>query len=309
MNPSSRYRKKPVEIEAVCWDGTSEGATRIIDWVLAGGATAAYTCADPERCSRHDGDSPHSISIATLEGTMRAGLGDWIIKGVQGEFYPAGATSSAPPMRRWHVTDRRNVHVPDPYETRILTVLHDGQEVSEEQRDRVAAWLAANGITPKDVPLRRGISVETRMRGATPGRAVIGFWQYYRDEDGRICVDESNPPEALVFQRWVVQETPLAPDPSWPGWADEGGASGLVTVLLREYHRRVTHLGDRDVPQLVGELIGLRGALGIALGGTVKGGDADRRAHDRYVEWRDSREAAEAACACSLCSETKDETP
>ncbi len=26
--------------------------------------------------------------IATLEGEMRAGVGDWIIRGVQGEFYP-----------------------------------------------------------------------------------------------------------------------------------------------------------------------------------------------------------------------------
>ena len=28
------------------------------------------------------------IEIDTLEGTMRANLGDFIIKGVQGEFYP-----------------------------------------------------------------------------------------------------------------------------------------------------------------------------------------------------------------------------
>lgn len=28
------------------------------------------------------------LEINTLEGTMRATLGDWIIKGVEGEFYP-----------------------------------------------------------------------------------------------------------------------------------------------------------------------------------------------------------------------------
>lgn len=28
------------------------------------------------------------IEIDTLEGTMRANYGDWIIKGVKGEFYP-----------------------------------------------------------------------------------------------------------------------------------------------------------------------------------------------------------------------------
>lgn len=83
-----RYRKKPVEIEAVQWDGTAEGATSIIDWILASGPTASYTCSNPDRCSGTDGDVPHSISIQTLEGTMRAELDDWIIKGVAGEFYP-----------------------------------------------------------------------------------------------------------------------------------------------------------------------------------------------------------------------------
>lgn len=34
---------------------------------------------------RWDGDA---LSIETLEGTMRADPGDWIIKGVNGEFYP-----------------------------------------------------------------------------------------------------------------------------------------------------------------------------------------------------------------------------
>jgi hypothetical protein len=84
----ARYRKRPVEIEAVQWDGTADGATRIIDWILANGSTATYICSDPDRCAGTDGDTPHSIAIRTLEGTMRANLGDWIIRGVQGEFYP-----------------------------------------------------------------------------------------------------------------------------------------------------------------------------------------------------------------------------
>lgn len=33
-------------------------------------------------------DIPEGIYIATLEGEMRADPGDWIIKGVHGEFYP-----------------------------------------------------------------------------------------------------------------------------------------------------------------------------------------------------------------------------
>lgn len=73
-----KYRKKPVIIEAQRWDGTAEGATPIINWVLEGGSTARY----------RDDDAHLAIAIDTLEGTMLAQTGDWIIKGVQGEFYP-----------------------------------------------------------------------------------------------------------------------------------------------------------------------------------------------------------------------------
>lgn len=82
------FRKKPVEIEARQWDGTAAGATGIIDWILSAGATASYACADPDRCAEFGGDSPHNIRIATLEGSITASLNDYVIKGVQGEFYP-----------------------------------------------------------------------------------------------------------------------------------------------------------------------------------------------------------------------------
>lgn len=84
----ARYCKKPVEIDAVQWDGTADGATPIIDWILGNGSTANYVCSNPDRCSETDGDTPHWISIRTLEGDMTASVGDWIIRGVQGEFYP-----------------------------------------------------------------------------------------------------------------------------------------------------------------------------------------------------------------------------
>lgn len=75
-----KYRKRPVVIEAIQWDGTPTAATPIIDWILAGGGTARY----------HNIETvlPQSIYIDTLEGTMRAEPRDWIIRGVQGEFYP-----------------------------------------------------------------------------------------------------------------------------------------------------------------------------------------------------------------------------
>lgn len=80
MSEIRQYRKKPVVIEAVRFDG-APSATGIIDWVLAGGGTARY----------HDGASHRAgpfINIDTMEGTMRADDGDWVIRGVKGEFYP-----------------------------------------------------------------------------------------------------------------------------------------------------------------------------------------------------------------------------
>lgn len=85
MSEIKRYRKKPVVIEAVQWDGTSGGASTVIDWIVGNGGLARYRCV-PGGCSGTEED--HCVAIETLEGTMTAGTGDWIIRGVQGEFYP-----------------------------------------------------------------------------------------------------------------------------------------------------------------------------------------------------------------------------
>lgn len=86
MNEPKKYIKKQVTIEARQWDGTAEEATPIIDWILSSEQGAAhYDCAAPVCTGTASG---HRIAIRTLEGKMLASAGDWIIKGVQGEFYP-----------------------------------------------------------------------------------------------------------------------------------------------------------------------------------------------------------------------------
>lgn len=72
-----KYRKKPIEIEAIQFDGGFSNTQSLIKW-CEGKARAEYIM----------GHGPAFISIETLEGTMTAGIGDWIIKGVNGEFYP-----------------------------------------------------------------------------------------------------------------------------------------------------------------------------------------------------------------------------
>lgn len=81
------FRKKPVVIQAMQWDGTAECASQIIDFVLTGESTATYKCVDVDACAT-GGTSAHVLSISTLEGDMEAGSGWWIIRGVAGEFYP-----------------------------------------------------------------------------------------------------------------------------------------------------------------------------------------------------------------------------
>ena len=80
-----RFTKRPVTIEAIQWDGTKESASHILDWMFSWaidrGASANYMD------SQRTGGEP-LIAIETLEGTMLASSGDWIIRGVQGEFYP-----------------------------------------------------------------------------------------------------------------------------------------------------------------------------------------------------------------------------
>jgi hypothetical protein len=66
------YRKKPVVIEARCL--VEHNGPEIGDWLADHG----------EQCDLW----PDHLDIHTLEGVMRADLGDWVIKGVQGEFYP-----------------------------------------------------------------------------------------------------------------------------------------------------------------------------------------------------------------------------
>lgn len=70
-----KYRKKPVIIDAFKWTGgpdQTEDPVWIVERIKAGTVYFA------------DG----RMHIETLEGTMAANSGDYIIKGVKGELYP-----------------------------------------------------------------------------------------------------------------------------------------------------------------------------------------------------------------------------
>jgi len=71
-NMSNKYRKKPVVIQAVQWTGKNH--QEIVDFT--------------DGTNIHKPVDSRSFSIPTLEGEMLANVGDYIIKGVKGEFYP-----------------------------------------------------------------------------------------------------------------------------------------------------------------------------------------------------------------------------
>jgi hypothetical protein len=73
------FRKKPVGIEARQFTNFVTGHD-IAVW-CGGRAGRDGKPSDPD-------DIRLFIDIPTLEGTMTASVGDWIIKGVKGEFYP-----------------------------------------------------------------------------------------------------------------------------------------------------------------------------------------------------------------------------
>ena len=82
---AQRFRKKPVEVEAIRYDPprNCEQVWRFLGW--------PWPQEDPtQEClhSNEECDETMPVFIYTLEGTMCADPGDWIIKGVQGEFYP-----------------------------------------------------------------------------------------------------------------------------------------------------------------------------------------------------------------------------
>lgn len=77
----AKYRKKPVVVEAVQFNGElTQELKSFLD-------NSNYTI-DLASAGLTSTVSMYVLNINTLEGTMRANLGDYIIRGVNGEYYP-----------------------------------------------------------------------------------------------------------------------------------------------------------------------------------------------------------------------------
>lgn len=69
-----KYLARPIIKEALQWTGTRESTQAILDW------------ASGIHVSVFD-DSEYLMTIRTLEGNMHVTKGDYVVKGIKGEFY------------------------------------------------------------------------------------------------------------------------------------------------------------------------------------------------------------------------------
>ena len=82
----AKYRKKPVVIEAFQYDGDllgADGKYYVPDW-----GVKAFEDGMIDFGSLRLDEPPCEMFIDTLEGTHHANVGDYIIRGVNGELYP-----------------------------------------------------------------------------------------------------------------------------------------------------------------------------------------------------------------------------
>ena len=73
----ARYKKKPVEIEALQFLDDVDRITELSNFIDNQDVRVSYK--DPKN---------PKLLIETLEGVMEASVGDYVIRGVHGEFYP-----------------------------------------------------------------------------------------------------------------------------------------------------------------------------------------------------------------------------
>ena len=79
-----KYRKKPVEIEALQWTG--ENHRQMFNFL--GGEDDEYMTASGINFYIDFNKIDGGLIIKTLEGEHLATIGDYIIKGIKGEYYP-----------------------------------------------------------------------------------------------------------------------------------------------------------------------------------------------------------------------------
>ncbi len=131
MSEAVFFRKKPVVIEAMQYTG--HNGHKLRNW------SAGVVVESPVlEIIQDDNPSGRYVQIVTLEGTMTGIVGDWIIKGVNGEFYPCKPDIFAKTyeaVERSQVTQLAPVRMTLPKVRALLNRLWSGTgpEISDNQ--------------------------------------------------------------------------------------------------------------------------------------------------------------------------------
>ncbi|MCX4911863.1 hypothetical protein [Streptomyces sp. NBC_00878] len=141
-------------------------------------------------------------------------------------------------------------------------------------------------------------------------------WERQNPEAVKVTLARSKPYEpvrrVLSMRGWMLLWVRYDWKDYSPPEPEDPAKSPVVYALTRELHRRNTHLQtiraaseglvltDQWV-MTTGEVQGLQGALGIALGGKVAGGTADELAQGHYRSWVAANACDRARCHCDLC--------
>jgi len=134
------YTKKPVTIEARRFETNNDDGTHmtlLCDWANEPRDKAVVT---------HDGTR---IYVATLEGTMAADVGDWIIRGVKGELYPCKHDVFDATYAPADAVDASAMSFGD-----ALAALKAGERVCRFGWNGKGMWLALTAGTP-DLPAEK----------------------------------------------------------------------------------------------------------------------------------------------------------
>ena len=152
MNKLHSFRKKPVVIEAVQFVGHNSAAI------------AAFTDGAARYSSTRCGDVETNccLIIPTLEGDHKANVGDWIIKGVNGEFYPCKPDIFA------KTYDAAIEDTLQPHQQRVV----DEKAELDERREKLGAF--KNSVMFPSLPWQEQERLNTQAHLMTMLSGVLG---------------------------------------------------------------------------------------------------------------------------------------
>lgn len=132
----AQFRKQPVVIEARQLQ-SEQDADGLALWIYQSGGNAM-----PKLLGNgHGGYDFDGLLIATREGSMKADLGDWIIRGVMGEFYPCKPDIFAATYEPAEAPHAAPTPPPDGERGETLKLVDVEMEAALKQFDTVETWL------------------------------------------------------------------------------------------------------------------------------------------------------------------------